>query len=503
MKKLISAFLLFIMVMSVLAACANTDSGDVLTSNADTTAAVAPSDTSASVDDVTDVTTTAPEYVAPDADYSGKTFTFSSIKYDDPSWIAEIYVEAAKPDINGDAINDSIYERVVATEQALGITIESNIYKDSNSIMNMVMAGDDVADCIILEGLAFASTLPKGLLRDLNEISTLDLEASWWDQNASASLSLGGKLYGAVGDISPMGLLAANCVYVNRALLNTVGLDDPTEYVNSGKWTYDMMEQMGRAVANDVNGDGVMNEEDIFGLDSEPIGYIAVGSCGVTYTSKDGNDMPILALDQERAIAAVEKLVPLFRDKDITLYSQDYTGSGYKNIFRELIVQKFIENEILFVNNWLCVTLELRGMDSDFGLLPPPKLDEQQEKYMVYNSPSWTTYAAVPKTVEDEELDFVGDVMNALGYYGNEYIYTALVDTTITYKSLRDEGNKQMMQLIYENRIFDLADIYDFGGIQAMMNKFISANSTNFASTYKGQSKIIERKIQETVDSLD
>ena len=109
--------------------------------------------------------------------------------------------------------------------------MESNIYANNNTIMNMVMAGDYIADCIILEGLEFASVLPKNLLLDLNAINTLDLSASWWDQNAVSSLSLGGKLYGAVGDISPMGLLAANCVYVNRALLATAGLEDPAEYV--------------------------------------------------------------------------------------------------------------------------------------------------------------------------------------------------------------------------------------------------------------------------------
>ena len=381
--------------------------------------------------------------------------------------------------------------------------MESNIYANNNTIMNMVMAGDYIADCIILEGLEFASVLPKNLLLDLNAINTLDLSASWWDQNAVSSLSLGGKLYGAVGDISPMGLLAANCVYVNRALLATAGLEDPAEYVKAGTWTYDKMEEMGRVVAHDVNGDGKMNEYDIFGLDSEPIGYVAVGSCGVVYTEKDSNDLPVLALDQERAIAAIEKLVPLFRNKEITLYSQDYTSSGYKNIFRELIVQKFIEDELLFVNNWLCVALELREMESDFGLLPPPKLDEEQETYMVYNSSSWTTYAAVPKTVKDSELNFIGDVMNALGYYGHEYIYTALIDTAITYKSLRDDGNKQMMELIYDHRVFDLADIYDFGGITSMMNSFVSGNSTNFTSLYKSYSKIIEKQIKATADAAD
>lgn len=499
MKKSISMLLIVAMLLSVLVSCAKTDQGDP-SASADTTV-----DTNVA-DDLTteaEVTTEAPEYVKPDTDYTGKTFTFSSVKYTNPNWIATSYVEAAKPEISGDIINDSIYHRIAATEETLGITVESNIYENNNTIMNMVMAGDYIADCIILEGLEFASVLPKNLLLDLNSIQTLDLSASWWDQNAVSSLSLGGKLYGAVGDISPMGLLAANCVYVNRALLATAGLEDPAEYVKAGTWTYDKMEEMGRVVAHDVNGDGKMGEEDIFGLDSEPIGYVAVGSCGITYTAKDENDLPVLALDQERAVAAIEKLVPLFRDKDITLYSQDYTSAGYSNIFRQLIVQKFIEDEILFVNNWLCVALELREMESDFGLLPPPKFDVEQEKYMVYNSSSWTTYSAVPKTVKEENLNFIGDVMNALGYYGHEHIYTALIDTAITYKSLRDEGNRQMMELIYDHRVFDLADIYDFGGITSMMNSFVSNNSTNFTSLYKSYSKIIEKQIQATANSVD
>lgn len=499
-----SLLLAFIMVASLFVACADSgDQGD-LPSVSDTTVAASPGETEATEEtSATAVETTAPpEYVKPEEDHSGKTFVFASRQNTSPNWIASHYVEAQKGDMNGDPINDAMYFRIVDTEETLDITIECNIFNDSDAIMNMVLAGDDVADCIILGGLPFAKALQKGLFRDLNEISTLDFSHSWWDQNAAKSLSLGGKLYGAVGDVSPMGWLAANCIYVNRALLDSTGLEDPVGLVSSGKWTYDVMEQMGRHVARDVNGDGIMDERDVFGLDSEPIGYISVGSCGIKYTEKDANDMPVLAIDQERAIAAVEKLVPLYRDKDITLYSQDFAG-GYKNVFRELIVQKFIEDEILFVNNWLCVALELRGMESDFRLMPPPKLDEQQSDYMVYNSPSWTTYSVVPMTVKDERTDFVGDVMEALGYFGHKHIYTALIDTTITYKSLKDEQNKEMMELIYDKRVFDLADIYDFGGISSMMNRFVSSNTTNFASVYKSQSKVINRMIKSVVESLE
>ena len=159
---------------------------------------------------------------------------------------------------------------------------------------------------------------------------------------------------------------------------------------------------------------------------------VTFGACGVTFTEKDENDIPSININQDRASAAAEKIVTMFRDKNTALFNSDYNSKGYKNVFREVIVQKFIEDEVLFVNNWMCIALDLRDMESDFGILPPPKFDEAQDDYYAYNSETWTTYAAVTKTVTD--LDMVGDVMNALGYYGKQVIYTALIDTTITSK---------------------------------------------------------------------
>jgi hypothetical protein len=335
-------------------------------------------------------------------------------------------------------------------------------------------------------------------LIDMQTLPYIQLGEAWWDQNAIEELSIGGKVFFTTGDLSISCNDAVQIPVFNKTVFSKhEGLEDPYQLVRDGKWTVDKMTQMGLGVNADTNGDGVMTDADSWGYLAYPWGglFLFFGA-GESIVSKDENDLPILALDEERAIAAIEKLVPLFRDKDITLYSQDFTSAGYKNIFRDLIVQKFLEDEILFVNNWLCVALELRDMESDVGLLPPPKFEEQQENYMVYNSSSWTTYSAVPKTVKEENLNFIGDVMNALGYYGHEHIYTALIDTAITFKSLRDEGNKEMMELIYANRIFDLADIYDFGGISSMMNSFVSGNSTNFTSKYKSYSKIIEKQIQ-------
>ena len=256
---------------------------------------------------------------------------------------------------------------------------------------------------------------------------------------------------------------------------------------------------MAAVVANDVDGDGAMTKEDIFGLSSEAIGMPVVGACGVYYSGKDSDDMPVLTVDAERAASAIEKIVPLFRNKDIALYSADF-ASGYTNVFRQLIVQKFIEDEVLFVNNWLCVALELRSMDSDFGILPPPKLNEQQEDYMVYHSGSWTYYALVPVTIQDP--DMVGHVVDALGHFGHDLVYTALVDTTITSKTLRDTDTEDMLQIIYDNRIFDAVTTYDWGGIVSLFGSFISGNTTDFASKYAASEAKIITAMNEAASTL-
>ena len=94
MKKLISTFLLISMLFSLLVSCGKTINEEGLTSETNTT-----DHTVASVDGgaATESATEAPEYVKPDTDYTGKTFTFSSVMYKNPNWIATSYVEAAKP----------------------------------------------------------------------------------------------------------------------------------------------------------------------------------------------------------------------------------------------------------------------------------------------------------------------------------------------------------------------------------------------------------------------
>jgi len=491
-KRVLCALLALLTLVPLVAACSSGSDNTADTGNA--------AETTSAAETTTVLETEPPEYEKPDVSLEGKTFKFSSLQQPNPNWIARHYVEAARPEQNGDIINDAIYERIFMTEEDLGVKIESVIYEDPNTAINSTMAGDHYADCLLISGSNVTTLLKQNMLTDLFEIDTLDLDKSWWNQNSIEQLSIGNHLYIAAGDISPFGILSSHCNFVNKGMIETYGLDDPYEDVRGGTWTFDKMYEYGASVARDVDGDGKMTDSDTFGYSTEAVGMVTFGAAGLTYTTKDDNDYPVLAINEDIASAAVEKIVTLYRDPNVALYAGKVTGK-YGNVFRECITQKFIEDTLMFINNWLVVALELRNMESDFGILPPPKLTENQEDYRIFHSEVWTTYATVPKTAID--LETIGYVMNALGHYGHELIYKALIDTTITSKTLRDTDTEEMLDIIYNNRHFELAGIYNWGSINQMLNTFISGTNTNFASSYASKIETITAEIENTVDALE
>ncbi len=206
--------------------------------------------------------------------------------------------------------------------------------------------------------------------------------------------------------------------------------------------------------------------------------------------------MPVLALNTEKAANVVETFVPLYRDKDITLYTGDFQ-SKYGHVFSQFLTPMFISDQLLFINNWMCIALELRNMESDFGILPPAKYDDSQDRYYVPSSESWMYYAVVPVTEPD--LPFTGHVMDALGYFGKKEVHTAIIEKTITDKTARDTDTEEMMHIIYDNRCFDLGSLFDWGGVTGMLNSFIGSKSTNFASAMASKEKAIVSAIEKTV----
>ena len=103
----------------------------------------------------------------------------------------------------------------------------------------------------------------------------------------------------------------------------------------------------------------------------------------------------------------------------------------------------------------------LRDLNIDFGVLPMPKLDEDQDGY--YNMMNEAmTHIVVPSTITNP--DKVGFILEALAANSGD-ITEAYYETCIESKYARDEESIEMLEIASDNIVFDLGFIYNWGNL--------------------------------------
>ncbi|MCL1792811.1 MAG: extracellular solute-binding protein [Oscillospiraceae bacterium] len=497
-KKILCAFL--VLAMSMFVSC-KSGSGDT-----------APTGSNDEVDsEVFEETKTEPSEFQPAADIDYGGYNFRILDYDGSvryGWYASDVNEVSAEEENGDPINDAIYKRNKETEALYNINIsvvptsEFNPPAEAQAYRKYVLAGEDAFDAAFLPGVAIPTAIgQKNMACDLSAIISLDLSNSWWDQNSVKTMSIGGKLNAVVGDVNLYSAFATDAVYANKKLMQEYSIGNIYQIVKDGKWTWDAMYDIMRKVSKDLNGDGVFDQEDQLGLETQDIRlYFAVYNSGESLIQKNSEDIPELSPNIDRISSVVSKVASIFLDNTTTLMTQNIKGN-FTNPYFEFILPKFINNELMFHINQLMFSFELRNMDADFAILPYPKYDENQNKYYSTMSHWWSRFTIVPTTCADTEK--TGNILSAMGYYSQKYVMPAYYDVSITNKLIRDEDSLEMLNLILDNRTYDLAYIYDWGGtIGIFGNILYSGRADTFASEFEKKENVIAAAIQKTIEAF-
>ena len=490
MKRKISA-LLTISLLAAMTACGSTDAEIESTTKAQ--------------DDTTTEAQAVAEYTKPDVNYSGKTFTIASFRFDMPYVIAN-YTMISHDEETGDALNDAIVNMTRKVEDDLGIKLE--LYEMTNDDRNsidklnrMITAGDDEVQAALPLTTALTKLLGNpSLLTDLESIPTLDLTHSWWDSKSTEEYTIGGKCYAAIGDACFFMKCAPIVDFFNKQLISEYKLDDPYKLVSEGKWTVDKLMEMSRVAAADLNGNQKVDpEEDRFGFvcEGSSLRYMLDGA-GVDY-SRGKDDKIEITFYSDRTAGMIEKLVPFIRDKEVTMFANDYSGT-YSSPFTELMQPAFMNNRALFYSNQLLQALDFRAMDADFGILPLPKADEEQEEYYNTTNTWWRDNLVVPATNTD--LEMTGHVLDAMGYYSQQLVTPAFIDTTIHGKSIRDTESGEMVRLIYDTQAYDIAMLFDWGKVYTLVDTMLTNSTTNLASEYASIKDSITSAMEQTMDAI-
>ena len=212
--------------------------------------------------------------------------------------------------------------------------------------------------------------------------------------------------------------------------------------------------------------------------------------CGVAAVKKV-DDIPVFDMKNEHFYDAFTKAVNLNRDDKVTMFSDNFKAA---DVWADIIDPAFTEGRVLFNTAGLVRVTVFRAMETNFGILPLPKYDESQKEYNSMVSIGCANSIAIPATADAERCGAVIEALSAEGYYT---LTPAYYDIVLKTKNARDDASSEMLDIIFDNRIFDIAYMFDWGGIIGSINGL--KTDGNISSTIDSKLKAAEKALEKTL----
>lgn len=421
--KRIQSIICLPLLLSALIACGSEASTVTETGTAPVTDAIG-TETAAAETEVT------PAPPLPDYDCSGKTYTIYSTLISETKYISN---EFFPEETTGDELEDSMYNRCIATEDRLGCTIAVEVGSLAQA-KKSIAAGDDFANISMATLTDIMSIVNAGYCLDFYDLPNINLSNPWWDQNAENKFKFNNHLYYTFNDSIFFQLDNARAFFFNKEMVDSFDLQDPYVLAKEGTWTFEAMWNMGKEVVSDMDGDGKYTENDRFGL-------LGGGITGIGETLLTGADAEIMKQGDDG--------VPYFycfEERFETVYTDILDILTKDNFFFLAGTDVFMDGHGLFQYATLAATKAMRSMETDFGILPVPKYDEAQEKYWQVSPNAHALF--IPTTITDPE--FTGAVMEEMAYQSSITLIPSYYEVLLKGKTTRDAESLEMLDIIHD-----------------------------------------------------
>jgi len=456
----------------------------------------------------------APEYLVPhlgEADLDGFTLTFLAAQdraddaYDECQFNTE--------EQTNEPVNDAFYNRNRKIEQEYNCKIQLLTVENATKVVEKIREAVQVGSAdfqVAAAGITYLSTLAtEGLLYDFNTLqdSKLNLEGDWWDQAAIRDISIADMLHFITGDIVVTDNEATWAVFFNKTIVETLDLDNPFELVRNNEWTLDKMNEMAlTAKTDDGDSTRTVTGNDQWGLIAQTYDGVAyMWGAEQAMVTKDADDLPVFRLKDQTNI-------DVWGDVFTLLVNQDYTAMAdffyaWNSADYKIVGQNFIDGKALFRANAISTvnSAEMREAELSYGILPMPKRDANQEEYSSSCTVYWATFLTIPTVIDSSEIENTTFVLEAMAYLGKEMVTYEYYDKTLKNKRLQDTDSPDMLDLVFKNRTFDLAAIYNWGGTNGALyfyTSLIGAKSDNIVSYTDERLSIFETAMNETIEAF-
>ena len=350
----------------------------------------------------------------------------------------------------GEALSDAMFRRNRRMEERFGFNLVLTGFGGPGPVRDAarrsIQAASDDFDLALTVPQNALPMAQEGMLEMIDRIPHINLSKPWWDQDMNRDFSIGRRVFFTVSDFSFNQYSVTLPIIFNKQIHSDLGLDCPYQLVREGRWTIDRFAEQGRMGLRDLNGDGIFDANDQWGFASishiYTIGFL--NGMGARYIVKDADDMPVLNINTE---GFIQRFLAAF-----DVLTEDWVYDFHRPNTPTRTETMFLNNQALFwleLMNWATI---LRGMDNDFGILPTPKFNEQQEYHI--SGAGNPQVMIIPVTTSD--LERTGIILEALSAESRLTTREVYFDTMLVNQIMnRDEDSAEMLDIIFANRVYE------------------------------------------------
>lgn len=508
MKKLVSLIMALVMILSLLAlvACNNDEPSKPNEPGKDN-----PSTPSTGDDDSKDDDST--ERIAlelPDAYYGGSKqfhileWSANGVDEVGNNWIP--WEEGAVSDEAGDLMSNAVFARNAYVEEKFGVKITSE-YVSVNQGYTQRMTQDaqtysNEFQLATMRSVNVWSLIEAGLYLDMNEYAgeILHTDQPWWVPDAVESYTLGDGLYVCATEMLLRDKGATAALYFNTKLASDYGLNSLYDLVESGMWTLEDMIGACDVVATSLDGNDLIDSgRDCYGIvaGDDPL-MLLYGASGNKFAHVDDDGKIVYDFGDKTSIDVIQTI---FED---VMYADWYHNTYCDGTLENEPEDGMFKSDLQLFNASLVKVsyIDLRDMETEYGILPMPKYDVMQEDY---SSLVWVHHdcvVGIPSAAADPEMCAI--ILEALSYEGYYTVTPVLYETLLLNRLAKSPEAKRSFEIIFETRSYDPGQYWDLaGGFQNKLLRNTATHTSNVSSVWEQNRSATEEQIKLVNEFID
>ena len=397
-------------------------------------------------------------------------------------------VAPTEEESNGKPVREVIFKRNETVQDRLGIEIEWIISNGGGAagakdVLQEVETAcqTDPYDAICVYNITPYTLAVNNLCANLyDEENYLDLTAPWWPSALLEETTVNNTLH-AITESNDYGLLRnMMAMFFNVDMLEARGIESPYDLVEKNEWTIDKLATLIKDTYEDTNGKGDRDKDDIYGYINatdakRDAWFFALGN---RYAEvQDGEIISVVGDDHIQTF--IDKMLEFYTD-DTMLYDHEKQGGRGQNLM-------FLNQRACFYSTGVFTTEQLkeREVPFEYGVVPMPKMNSEQERYYTHLSNTYDTWC-VSYNAKDQML--ISAVLECMASESYRQIGPTYYDTYVKIRYASNEKLAPMYDLVRDSVTFDLIYLYSAVYPSGASPKAMVRNCVTNPSSYKWSS---------------